>query len=95
MPKGYWVKQTTLASTELFVEYIHTVIPWILSVGGKVIARSIKQDSDLQEWDGGRLSLVVEFESKDIARKAFNSEVFQEIIEIMGLETSLSLSIVG
>ena len=95
MLKGYWVKQTSLASSELFVEYIHTVVPWLLSVGGKIIARSIKQNSDLYEWDGGQLSLVVEFESKDIARKAFNSEVFQEIIEIMGLETSLSLSIVG
>ncbi len=95
MVKGYWVKQTSLATADLFAEYIQTLIPWLLSVGGKIIARDIKQESDLSEWDGGQLSIVVEFESKDIAQKAFESAVFQELIEIMGLEACLSLSIIG
>ena len=41
MAKGYWVKQVTIASTDLFIEYIQTVIPWLLSVGGVVIAKDI------------------------------------------------------
>ena len=93
--KGYWVKQACISSTDLFIEYIQTVIPWLLSVGGKVIAKDITQNSDLNEWDGGQLGVVVEFESKDQAKRAFESEVFQEYIEINGLESQISLSIFG
>ncbi len=95
MVKGYWVKQASIASTELFIEYIQTVVPWLLSVGGIIIAKDIRQHSDLNEWDGGQLGVVVEFESKDAAQKAFESEVFQEFIEMNGLESDLTLSIFG
>ncbi len=93
--KGYWVKQATIASTDLFMEYIQTVVPWLLSVGGTIIAKDIKQNSDVSHWDGGQLGVIVEFESKEAARKAFYSEVFQEFIQINGLESDLTLSIFG
>ncbi len=94
MAKGYWVKQATIDSTDLFLEYIQTVVPWLLSVGGVIIAKEIKQDSDLNAWDGGQLGIVVEFPSKAAAQKAFNSEVFQEFIEMNNLESDLTLSII-
>ncbi len=95
MSKGYWVKQVSIESTDIFLEYIQTVIPWILSVGGIVIAKDIKQNSDLNECDGGQLGVVVEFESKSAARKAFESNSFQEYIALHGLSLELSLSIFG
>ncbi|WP_269623384.1 DUF1330 domain-containing protein [Prochlorococcus marinus] len=95
MAKGYWVKQVTIQSTDLFIEYIQTVIPWLLSVGGIVIAKDIKQNSDLNEWDGGQLGVVVEFESRAAAQKAFDSSVFQEYIDLRRLSSDLSLSIFG
>ena len=95
MAKGYWVKQASIDSSDLFIEYIQTVIPWLLSVGGTVIAKDIKQNSDLNEWDGGQLGVVVEFESREAAQKAFDSDVFQEYIEINGLGSDLTLSIIG
>ncbi len=95
MSKGYWVKQATIASSDLFVEYIQTVLPWLLSVGGVIIAKDISQNSDLNEWDGGQLGVIVEFESKAAAQKAFNSDIFQEFIEINGLASDLTLSILG
>ena len=95
MSKGYWVKQVTIESTDLFIEYIQTVLPWLLSVGGVVIAKDISQNSDLNEWDGGQLGVVVEFESRLAARKAFESNVFQEYIDLHGLGSDLSLSIYG
>ncbi len=95
MSKAYWVKQVTIESTDLFIEYIQTVIPWLLSVGGVVIAKDISQDSDLNEWDGGQLGVIVEFESKAAAQKAFNSSEFQEYIKFSGIEKQLSLSIIG
>ncbi len=95
MSKAYWIKQVSIDSTDLFVEYIQTVIPWLLSVGGIVIAKDISQKSDLNEWDGGQLGVVVEFESKAAARKAFDSNVFQEFIGLHNLASDLSLSIFG
>ena len=95
MAKGYWIKQVTIKSTDLFIEYIQTVLPWLLSVGGVVIAKDISQDSDLNEWDGGQLGVVVEFESRLAAQKAFESNVFQEYINLLGLDSALILSIYG
>ena len=92
--KGYWVKQANIASTDVFIEYVQTVVPWLLSVGGVIIAKDIKQNSDLHVWDGGQLGVVVEFPSKDAAQQAFNSAVFQELIELNNLESDLTLSII-
>ena len=93
--KAYWIKQVSIESTDLFIEYIQTVIPWLLSVGGIVIAKDISQTSDLNEWDGGQLGVVGEFESKSAAKKAFESNVFQEYIDLRGLDEDLTLSIWG
>ncbi len=93
--KGYWIKQVSIENTDVFIEYIQTVIPWLLSVGGIVIAKDISQNSDLNEWDGGQLGVVVEFESKSAAKNAFESNVFQEYIGLRGLDTGLTLSIWG
>ena len=95
MSKGYWIKQVTIESTDLFLEYIQTVLPWLLSVGGIVIAKDISQNSDLNEWDGGQLGVVIEFESRKAAQKAFESSVFQQYINLHGLASGLSLSILG
>tara|TARA_Y100001968_G_C19366835_1_gene722996 strand:- start:503 stop:790 length:288 start_codon:yes stop_codon:yes gene_type:complete len=95
MIKGYWIKQASIANTALFIQYINTVVPWLLSVGGIIIAKDIKQNSDLNEWDGGQLGVIVEFESKQAAQKAYDSDVFQKYIEVSGLGSDLILSIIG
>ena len=95
MSKAYWVKQVTIPSTDLFREYIKTVIPWLLSEGGIVIAKDINQQSDLNEWDGGQLGIIVEFESRKAAQKAFESNTFKQYIDMHGFTGNLSLSIFG
>ncbi len=95
MSKGYWFKQAKIENTEVFIEYVKTVVPWLRSVGGTIIAKDVNQNSDLNEWDGGQLGLVIEFVSKDAAQRAFDSQHFQEYIKGRGLETELSLSIIG
>ena len=85
----------SIANSDLFIEYIKTVIPWLLSVGGVVIAKDITQNSDLHEWDGGQLGVIVEFESKDAAQRAFKSGPFQEYIKHNELSSELTLSIFG
>ncbi len=95
MIKGYWLKQAKIDNTDQFVEYVKTVVPWLRSVGGTIIAKDVNQNSDLNEWDGGQLGVIVEFESKAAAKKAFNSTEFQDYIKISGLDKQLSLSILG
>tara|TARA_Y100001968_G_scaffold269276_1_gene260037 strand:+ start:452 stop:739 length:288 start_codon:yes stop_codon:yes gene_type:complete len=95
MRKGYWLKQAKIANTDVFIEYVKTVVPWLRSVGGTIIAKDVNQNSDLNEWDGGQLGLVIEFDSKAAAQKAYDSEIFQEYIKLKGLQSDLSLSIIG
>ena len=95
MRKGYWLKQAKIANTDVFIEYVKTVVPWLRSVGGTIIAKDVNQNSDLNEWDGGQLGLVIEFDSKDAAQKAYESDIFQEYIKVKGLQSDLSLSIIG
>jgi len=95
MSKGYWLKQAKIANTDVFIEYVKTVVPWLRSVGGTIIAKDVNQNSDLNEWDGGQLGLIIEFASKDAAQQAFDSEAFQNYIKMKGLQSDLSLSIIG
>ena len=95
MSKGYWLKQAKIANTDVFIEYVKTVVPWLRSVGGTIIAKDVNQNSDLNEWDGGQLGLIIEFSSKAAAQKAFDSEAFQDYIKLKGLQADLSLSIIG
>ena len=95
MSKGYWFKQAKIENTDVFIEYVKTVVPWLRSVGGTIIAKDVNQNSDLNEWDGGQLGLVVEFDSKHAAQEAFDSPDFQNYIKVKGLLTDLCLSIIG
>ena len=95
MSKGYWFKQAKIENTDVFIEYVKTVVPWLRSVGGTIIAKDVNQNSDLNEWDGGQLGLVIEFCSRDAAQKAFDSKAFQEYIKLKGIQSDLSLSIIG
>lgn len=95
MSKGYWFKQARISSTDVFIEYVKTVVPWLRSVGGTIIAKDVNQNSDLNQWDGGQLGLVIEFDSKDAAQKAFDSPTFQEYIKGKDLQEDLLLSIIG
>ena len=94
MEKSYWLKKISIQNADLFLEYIRTVLPWIKSVGGIVLKRDIVQNSNSCKWDGGQLGLVIEFESKIAAKKAFYSEVFQNYLisrDLMELVTISTL----
>lgn len=92
MKKSYWLKKVSIPNTDIFLEYVRTVIPWIRSVGGVIIKKNIKQDSNSIEWDGGQLGIVIEFESKLIAKKAFYSEVFQNYLRSRNLMDLVTIS---
>ena len=92
MTKSYWLKKISIPNADLFLEYIRTVLPWIKTVGGVVVKKDITQDSDSQEWDGGQLGMVIEFESKMAAKKAFYSDVFQDYLRSRDLMELVTIS---
>ena len=92
MTKSYWLKKISIPNADLFLEYIRTVLPWIRSVGGVVIKKEINQDSNSNKWDGGQLGIVIEFESKIAAKKAFYSDVFQDYLRTRNLMELVTIS---
>tara|TARA_B100000161_G_C33206551_1_gene262292 strand:+ start:101 stop:385 length:285 start_codon:yes stop_codon:yes gene_type:complete len=92
MTKSYWLKKISIPNAELFLEYIRTVLPWIKSVGGVVVKKDIVQDTNSNNWDGGQLGIVIEFESKFAAKKAFYSEVFQNYLRKRNLMDLVTIS---
>ena len=92
MTKSYWLKKISIPNADLFLEYIRTVLPWIRSVGGIVIKKEINQDTNSNKWDGGQLGIVIEFESKIAAKKAFYSDVFQDYLRTRNLMELVTIS---
>ena len=92
MTKSYWLKKISIPNADLFLEYIRTVLPWIKTVGGVVIKKDIIQNSDSHKWDGGQLGIVIEFESKMAAKRAFYSDVFQDYLRSRGLMELVTIS---
>ena len=92
MTKSYWLKKISIPNADLFLEYIRTVLPWIRSVGGVVIKKEINQDTNSSKWDGGQLGIVIEFESKIAAKKAFYSDVFQDYLRTRNLMELVTIS---
>ena len=92
MTKSYWLKKISIANADEFLEYIRTVLPWIKSVGGVVVKKDITQDSNSNNWDGGQLGIVIEFESKIAAKKAFYSDVFQDYLRSRNLMELVTIS---
>ena len=92
MTKSYWLKKISIPNTDMFLEYIRTVLPWIRSVGGVIVKKEITQESNSHKWDGGQLGIVIEFESKLIAKKAFYSDVFQDYLRSRDLMELVTIS---
>ena len=92
MTKSYWLKKISIPNADLFLEYLRTVLPWIKSMGGIVVKKDITQDSNSLKWDGGQLGIVIEFESKIAAKRAFYSDVFQNYLRSRDLMDLVTIS---
>ena len=61
-------------------------------MGGVVVKKDITQDSNSHKWDGGQIGIVIEFESKIAAKRAFYSEVFQNYLRSRDLMDLVTIS---
>ncbi len=79
MSKGFWLVSTTVTNPA-FAEYVDAFQSWINSVGGSVFAKDI--DGQTVEGNGGKLSVIIEFPSKQAAIDAYNSSEYQELSKL-------------
>ena len=79
MSKGFWIVTTTVTNPA-FAKYVEEFHHWIQSVGGHVFAKDL--DSKTVEGKGGRLSVIIEFPSKQAAIDAYNSPEYQELSKL-------------
>ena len=79
MPKGFWLVTTTVTNPA-FAEYVKAFQSWIELVGGSVFAKDL--DGQTVEGKGGKLSVIIEFPSKQAAINAYNSSEYQELSKL-------------
>ena len=61
-------------------------------MGGIVVKKDITQDSNSSNWDGGNVGMVIQFDSKIAAKKAFYSDVFQNYLISRDLTDLVTIS---
>ena len=79
MSKGFWIVTTTVINPA-FNEYVEAFQFWIESVRGAVFAKDL--DGQTVEGKGGKLSVIIEFPSKQAAIDAYNSSEYQELSKL-------------
>ncbi len=79
MAKGYWLVTTTITNPA-FKEYVEAFQPWVESLGGSVFAKDM--DSKTVEGKGGKLAVIIQFPSKEVAIEAYNRADYQELSKL-------------
>ena len=79
MSKGFWLVTTTITNPA-FTEYVEAFQPWIESVGGYIFAKDL--DGQTVEGKGGKLSVIIEFPSKQAAIDTYKSSEYQELSKL-------------
>ena len=79
MAKGFWLVTCTVTNPA-FGEYVEAFQPWVESVGGSVFAKDM--EGQTVEGKGGKLAVIIEFPSKQVAIDAYNSLEYQELSKL-------------
>jgi uncharacterized protein (DUF1330 family) len=84
MKKGYWVVANRSISDESALKaYAALAVPAVQSFGGRFLTGSTSQvqahEAGLPQW-----TIVVEFDSYDIALAAHSSEAYQKALQALG-----------
>ena len=79
MSKGFQLVTTTV-SNSAFAEYLEAFQPWIESVGGSVFTKDLNGQN--VGGKGAKLSLIIEFPSKQAAIEAYNSFEYKELSKL-------------
>lgn len=82
MPKGYWVAKAYVYDLDKLKSYGNLAEKVIEKYGGIFLVRGGKQKTT--EGDDFSRNVVVEFPSYEIALKAYQSQEYQDALNILG-----------
>ena len=80
MAKGYWIANITVTDQTKYAEYVERDTPIIEGHGGKFIVRG--GVPEITEGKAHNRQVVVEFESFEAAKRAYESDQYQKVSQI-------------
>ena len=80
MAKGYWIANITVIDPTKYAKYVGRDTPIIEGLGGKFIVRG--GASEITEGKAHKRQVVVEFESFEAAKRAYESDQYQKVAQI-------------
>ena len=83
MPKAYWVATyRTVSNPDALAAYGQVAGAALQAAGGKILARGMPAAT----LDGGYMgrTVLIEFDSVDAARAAYNSPAYQDALKLLG-----------
>ena len=80
MPKGYLIGHITVTDAEGYPEYVRRDTPILEAHGAKFLVRGGQQE--VFEGAAGARTVVMEFESYEAAKAAYEDPEYQEVAEI-------------
>lgn len=80
MPKGYIIGHITVTDPEGYPEYVRRDTPILQSHGARFVVRGGQQE--VLEGDAGQRTVVIEFDSFEAAKAAYDDPEYQEVAEI-------------
>ena len=94
MPKGYVIFTSEIHDRERYDRYLEKAVPTILQYGGRPLVACDGPEVVEGRWDGSRV-VVLEFDSRDAARRWYNSPEYQAIIGERQASAEAKVAIVG
>ena len=92
MPKGYLIAHIKVHDKERFAEFSAMAMPVISEYGGKVLVRNLTPE--VREGRDSGISIVIEFESIESARKFYESKKYTEAKAVRELASEAELILV-
>ena len=80
MPKGYIMGHVTVRDAESYKEYVEKDTPILAALGGRFIIRG--GQSETVEGESLLRHVMIEFDSYELAKKAYYDPEYQAVAEI-------------
>ena len=92
MAKGYWNIAGTITNPEGMGPFLQALEPYLAKCQARFLSRDL--NTDVREGNPGHLTVIIEFQSLDAAKAAYEAPEYQEMIKLRQPHSNLSLSII-
>ncbi len=91
MAKGYWLATGKITDVKGFMPYVAAAESYLNKCGATILIRDIH--TDVREGDPGHLTVLIEFQSLNDAKAAYEAPEYQEMIQLRTPYSECQLSI--